>query len=213
MSSSRFPDPEERALAAARRAERAAAREPPRFEDLPVDVDRVNQWLSAELHPACQPLAPLLGVWRGGGEAEYPSLLGQFKYGQQITFSHDGREFVQYEARAWLLNAFGQVLAPAAREVGWWRMQPDEGIEMVLAHGFGICEIYYGGPTSEVSWELSTDVVVGTDTARDTTEATRLYGILEDGDLAYVEERALRGLPMQPHLAAQLHRVVDEDLA
>ena len=159
-----------------------------------------------ELHPQCRPLAPLLGVWRGQGEAQYPSLLGEFPYGQQITFSHDGREFLYYEARAWLLDPSGDVLAPAAREVGWWRVTEDETIELVLAHAFGICEIYYGGAVNEMSWELQTDTIARTESARETTEAARLYGIV-DGDLAYVEERALRGLPMQPHLSAQLHRV------
>jgi hypothetical protein len=160
-----------------------------------------------ELHPQCLLLSPLVGVWRGKGEAEYPSLLGQFEYGQQITFSHDGRPFLAYEARAWLLNQSGQVLGPAAREVGWWRVDPDETIEMVLAHAFGICEIYYGGRTSEDSWELSTNTVVRSNSARETTEAKRVYAILDDGSLAYMEERALRRLPMQHHLAAQLRRV------
>jgi hypothetical protein len=208
MSDTSLPGPGSGAWEAAERAARTAGHDLPRFDDLPIDLDRVNLRLGIELHPECQPLSPLLGVWRGEGEAEYPSLLGQFRYGQQITFAHDGRPFLHYEARAWLLNASGQVLAPAAREVGWWLVQPDESIEVVLAHAFGICEIYYGGPTSESSWEFSTNAVLRTESARDTTEAARLYGILDDGVLAYVEERALRGLPMQPHLSAQLRPVV-----
>jgi hypothetical protein len=195
------------ALEAVNRAGHTAGQDLPLFDDLPIDPERANLSLGVELHPECQHLSPLLGVWRGEGQAEYPSLLGEFRYGQQITFSHDGRPFLHYEARAWLLNAAGRVLAPAAREVGWWRAQPDEGIEMVLAHAFGICELWYGGATSESSWELRTDAVVRTESARDTTEAARLYGILDSGDLAYVEERALRGLPMQQHLSAQLRPV------
>ncbi|MCA1822630.1 MAG: FABP family protein [Pseudonocardia sp.] len=80
-------------------------------------------------------------------------------------------------------------------------------MELVLAHMFGICEIYYGGRTTETSWELYADVIERTETARQTTAAARLYGIVEDGDLAYAEERALRGLPMKPHLSAQLKRI------
>ncbi|HYZ07930.1 MAG TPA: FABP family protein [Pseudonocardiaceae bacterium] len=186
-------------------AERATHRNLPQFDDMPIDPATLQD--GVELHPQCLPLAPLLGVWRGRGEAEYPSLLGQFQYGQQISFSHDGRQFLAYEARAWLLNESGQVLGPAAREVGWWRVDPEETVEMVLAHAFGICEIYYGGRSSEDSWELSTDAVVRSDTARETTEATRVYAMLEDGSLAYVEERALRRLPKQHHLAAQLQRI------
>ena len=154
------------ALDAANRAGHTAGQDLPLFDDLPIDPERANLRLGVELHPECQHLSPLLGVWRGEGQAEYPSLLGQFRYGQQITFSHDGRPFLHYEARAWLLNAAGRVLAPAAREVGWWRAQPDEGVEMVLAHAFGICELWYGGATSESSWELRTDAVVRTESAR-----------------------------------------------
>ena len=179
----------------------------PWFDDLPIGMDAVTLGQGIELHPHCQPLAPLLGVWRGEGLAQYPSLLGEFRYGQQITFAHDGRPFLVYEARAWLLNASGEVLRPAAREVGWWRVDEEETIEVVLAHMFGICEIYYGGRTGEKAWELETDAITRTDTARQTTAAARLYGIVESGDLAYAEERALRGLPLQPHLSAQLKRI------
>lgn len=189
-------------------AERAAGRDLPQFDDLPVGLDTARLGHSIELHPQCKPLAPLLGVWRGEGLAQYPSLLGEFPYGQQVTFAHDGRPFLTYEARAWLLSPTGEVLRPAAREVGWWRVDEEEIIEVVLAHMFGICEIWYGGATTERSWELETSTVARTDSARETTEASRLYGLLDDGRLAYVEERALRGLPMQPHLSAQLQRII-----
>lgn len=185
----------------------AAEGDLPRFNDMPIEVNTAYLGHDVELHPQCQLLAPLLGVWRGEGLAQYPSLLGEFPYGQQIAFGHDGRPFLAYEARAWLLNPYGQVLRPAAREVGWWRVDEEEIIEVVLAHMFGICEIYYGGRTGETSWELESDTVARTDSARETTAAARLYGIVEDGQLAYAEERALRGLPMKPHLSAQLTRV------
>jgi THAP4-like, heme-binding beta-barrel domain len=185
----------------------AAKTNQPWFDDLPISMDAVGLAHGVELHPHCQPLAPLVGVWRGEGLAQYPSLLGEFRYGQQITFAHDGRPFLVYEARAWLLSQSGEVLRPAAREVGWWRVDEEETIEVVLAHMFGICEIYYGGRTGETAWELESDTIARTDTARETTAAARLYGILENGDLAYAEERALRGLPLQPHLSAQLKRI------
>lgn len=185
----------------------ATDRTQPWFDDLPISMDAVTLEQDIELHPQCRPLAPLLGVWRGEGLAQYPSLLGEFRYGQQITFAHDGRPFLVYEARAWLLDSSGAVLRPAAREVGWWRVDEEETIEVVLAHMFGICEIYYGGRTGETAWELESDAITRTDTARETTAAARLYGILENGDLVYAEERALRGLPLQPHLSAQLARI------
>lgn len=178
----------------------------PQFDDLPVPPDTASLHQGKPLHPLCEPLAPLLGVWRGEGEAQYPHLLGGFDYGQQLTFTHDGRPFVCYDARSWLPGTRGEPPVAAAREVGWWRPQDDGTIELVIAHAFGILEVYYGGATTEASWEFETDAVARTSTARDTTAATRLYGILDHGDLAYVEERALVGLAMAPHLSAQLRR-------
>ncbi len=177
------------------------------FDDLPIGPDITTQQDDRPLHPLCEPLASLLGVWRGEGEAQYPHLLGGFHYGQQIVFAHDGRPFLAYETRAWLPSTKGEPPAPSARERGWWRPQEDGSIEIVLTHAFGIVEIYYGGPTSDVSWEFETEAVVRTTTARNTVAAARLYGILDDGDLAYAEERALVGLPMAPHLSAQLRRI------
>ncbi|MFN2497205.1 MAG: FABP family protein [Pseudonocardiaceae bacterium] len=206
MSENFQPGPSDDALQVG--AERPTGRNLPQFDDLPTGRDTASLSQGVELHPQCQPLAPLVGVWRGEGLAQYPSLLGEFPYGQQLTFAHDGRPFLFYEGRAWLLSPSGEVLRPAAREVGWWRMDEDENIEMILAHMFGICEIWYGGATTEASWELGTDTVARTDTARETTAAARLYGILDDGQLAYAEERALRGLPMRPHLSAQLRRII-----
>lgn len=208
MSDDVLPDPGDDVPQSTAEPTESAARNLPQFDDLPVGLDTARLGHGVELHPQCKLLAPLIGVWRGQGLAQYPSLLGEFPYGQQITFAHDGRPFLCYEARAWLLSPSGEVLRPAAREVGWWRMDEDETIEVVLAHMFGICEIWYGGATSDNSWELVTDKVERTDSARETTSAARLYGILDNGELAYVEERALRGLPMQPHLSAQLHCIM-----
>jgi THAP4-like, heme-binding beta-barrel domain len=50
--------------------------------------------------------------------------------------------------------------------------------------------------------------VVRTASAKEVTAAHRLYGIVENGDLAYVEERAMVGQPMQPHVSARLTRVI-----
>jgi hypothetical protein len=99
------------------------------------------------------------------------------------------------------------VIRPAAREVGWWRVQPDETIEVLLAHSTGIAEIFYGKPRNLTSWELTTDVVVRTDSAKEVNAAHRLYGVV-GGDLAYVEERSMSGQPLQPHISARLERVV-----
>ena len=81
-------------------------------------------------------------------------------------------------------------------------------IELLITHATGVVEIYYGTPLTQTSWELATDIVMRTSTAKEVTAAKRLYGLVNDGDLAYVEERAMVGEPLQPHVSAQLERVV-----
>ncbi len=194
--------------AAEERAERTRGANRPQWADLPIPDDTANLRLGPDLNEALLPLLPLVGVWRGEGEVVYPTIDGPFHFGQQITVAHDGRPFLSWEARAWLLDGpGGEVVRPSAREVGWWRPQPDGTIELLLAHQTGIVEIFYGTGRTQTSWELQTDAVVRTASAKDVTAATRLYGIVDGGDLAYVEERAMMGHEMQPHTSARLARV------
>jgi len=156
-----------------------------------------------DLHPALLPLLPFLGRWRGTGRVGYPTI-ETADYAQEVRFSHDGRPVLAYESRAWLIDDEGRPLRPAAREVGWWRPQPDDGVELLLAHPTGIVEIYYGRVRG-TKMELATDAVVRTSSAKEVTANTRLYGIVE-GDLMYAADMAAVGLPLQPHLSARLVR-------
>ena len=212
------PDPDELAAAssgneairaAAERAERTRAANVPAWDDLPISNDTANLRLGPELNDALLPLLPLVGVWRGEGEVVYPTIDGPFTFGQQITIAHDGRPFLSWEARSWILDGpGGAVVRPAAREVGWWRPQADGTVELLLAHNTGIVEIFYGSGRTQTSWELQTDALARTSSAKEVNGATRLYGIVDDGDLAYVEERAMVGQALQPHTSARLQRVV-----
>lgn len=178
----------------------------PRFDDLPVPDDTANLREGPDLHQQCLGLLPLIGVWRGTGEVAYPTIETQ-AYGQQLVFAHDGRPFLSYEARAWILDDEGNVVRPAARETGFWRPQADGELEVLISHATGISELFYGRALDLRSWEIRTDAVVRTATAKDVQAGHRLYGLVEGGDLAYVDERAMMGQPLQPHLSARLHRI------
>ncbi|WP_433800638.1 FABP family protein [Actinomycetospora sp. CA-084318] len=194
--------------AAEERAEHTRGANRPQWADLPIADDTANLRQGPDLNDALLPVLPLVGVWRGEGEVVYPTIDGPFHFGQQITVAHDGRPFLSWEARAWLLDGpGGAVVRPAARETGFWRPQPDGTIELLLAHATGIVEIFYGTARTQTSWELSTDATVRTASAKDVQAANRLYGIVE-GDLFYVEERAMMGQEMQPHVSARLQRIV-----
>lgn len=157
-----------------------------------------------DLHQDLLGLLPFVGTWRGTGKGGYPTI-EDFDYAQEVRFSHDGRPFLAYESRTWLINADGRPIRPAAREVGWWRPQPDDGVEVLLAHPTGIVEVYVGQIDDKRGFkvELSTDAVVRTASAKDVSANHRLYGIV-DGDLLYAVDMAATGQALTPHLSARL---------
>jgi hypothetical protein len=76
----------------------------------------------------------------------------------------------------------------------------------VLAHPTGIVEVYVGEVRAPNQWELRTDVVTRTSTAKEVTANHRLYGLVE-GALLYAVDMAAVGHTLSPHLAARLERV------
>ena len=157
-----------------------------------------------DVHPALAPLRFLLGRWEGAGVVGYPTIESA-QFGQEVTFTHNGKPFLIYTSRTWRLGADGQVGQPLAMETGFWRPQPEGQIEVVLAHPTGIAEIYLGEITG-TKIEMATDAVMRTSTAKDVTAGHRLYGLIGT-DLGYAYDMAALGQPLQPHVSAQLKRV------
>jgi hypothetical protein len=159
-----------------------------------------------DLHERLEPLSFLVGTWRGLGVVGYPTI-EDGRYEQEVVFAHDGRPFLEYSSRTWILDADGHRVRSSAREAGWWRPgREPRDVEVVLAHPSGIVEVYVG----EVAFrkvELRSDLVARTETAKEVSALHRLYGIVEDTDLAYAIDLAAVGQPLQPHLSARLQPV------
>ncbi len=158
----------------------------------------------SEFHPAIAPLSYLLGRWQGAGVVGYPTIESA-NYGEEISFSHNGKPFLIYQSTTWLLEQDGSIGRRSHMEVGFWRPQPDNTLEVLITHPTGITEIYYG-TISGTKIEMATDVVVRTATAKEVTAGKRLYGLV-GADLAYAFDMAAAGQPLEPHLSAQLKRV------
>ena len=155
------------------------------------------------LHPGLARVSWLLGTWRGEGIGGYPTV-GDFRYGQEVSFSHAGTPVLAYASRTWGLE--GELAGrPLAAETGWWRPQPDGSVELLLAHPTGILELYVGDVTG-AKIELRTDAVVRSASAKEVTAGHRLYGLVE-GQLMYAVDMAAVGQALQPHLSARLERV------
>jgi hypothetical protein len=157
-----------------------------------------------EPHPSLTPLLYLLGRWEGAGVVGYPTIESA-RFGQELLFGHNGKPFLSYSSRTWLLDDEGRIGRPLAMEAGFWRPQPDGKLEVLLAHPTGITEIYLGEITG-TKIEMATDAVVRTATAKEVTAGRRLYGMIGQ-DLAYAYDMAAVGQPLQPHVSAQLKRV------
>ncbi|WP_395309933.1 FABP family protein [Mycobacterium sp. AMU20-3851] len=209
-----LPGSGDRAVAsAAERAKITAARNIPGFDDLPIPADTANLRAGADLNPALLALLPLVGVWRGEGEGRDAD--GDYRFGQQIVVSHDGGDYLNWDSRSWRLDAAGEYQGPDLRETGFWRFvsdpaDPDEtqAIELLLAHSSGFIELFYGSPLNQASWELATDALARSKSSTLVGGAKRLYGIIEAGDLAYVEERVDADGGLVPHLSARLSRFI-----
>lgn len=164
-----------------------------------------------DLHPDLLGLLPLVGVWRGRGRGGYEPVEKDFTYGHEVRFSHDGRPFLYYESRMWILDDEDKPARPAGREIGWWRASAtsDEVEALITEPDTGVTALYYGdleGPPLKL--ELATDAVLRAPGSKEVASAHRLYGQVEEGrSLAYVVAMAASGRPMQTYLSAKLDRV------
>lgn len=149
----------------------------------------------------------LVGTWHGLGVGGYPTI-EDFRFHQELSIvpmpggSAAARPVLAHSSRTRRLGPDGRPVGPSAAETGWWRLQPDGAVELLLAHPTGVVEIYLGSG-GEDRVELVTDVVARTSTASEVTGARRLYGLV-DGELLWAMDLAAVGQPLQPHVSARL---------
>jgi hypothetical protein len=156
------------------------------------------------------PLAWLIGRWEGAGVVGYPTIESRH-FGQEIICSHDGRPFLEWQSHTWLLDEDGAKVRPLATELGFWRVVADGSghgtgeVELLLAHNFGVVELYYG--TAEpAKISLRTDGVLRSPSAKAYGAGTRLLGLV-NSNLMYAMDMAAVEQPLQSHLSAELKRV------
>jgi hypothetical protein len=156
----------------------------------------------------------LIGRWIGVGTGQYPTIT-DFRFGQEIVFAWDGRPFLSYSSRTWLLDDAGHRVWPTATECGYLRPHPDRTLELLLSHPTGYSEIWEGrievtelhqDAITGARIEMRTDVVARTPQAKPYTAGHRLYGLV-NGELMWTFDMAAMGQPLQNHLAARLKPV------
>jgi hypothetical protein len=144
-------------------------------------------------------LTPLTGTWTGGGEGSYPTI-SPFSYLEELVVEPvPGRPVLHWRSR----TRDAPTGEPRHAESGFLRPQAD-GVELVVAHSFGVVETTLG--TFDGSLLALTSVVVtGTPSAKRIDRIDRRVTV--DGDeLRYDVAMAAVGVDLTHHLRAALHR-------
>ena len=78
--------------------------------------------LPTDLPADLVPLSWLVGVWEGTGVLDYEAAGTHFsgEFAHRVSFSHDGGDYLNYTAGAWLLD--GEERRPLVAEMGYWRL-------------------------------------------------------------------------------------------
>ncbi len=174
------------------------------------------------LHPACEPLAALLGVWKGSGHGAYPTV-EPFTYLEEVSFVHVGKPFLVYSQKT--VNPYTN--QPMHAEFGYWRPAENSTLEVILAHPTGVTEVTEGSfqeigdaeepadadnsATENLRIELRSVAIGLTSTAKEVTQINRVFTLANQPNskpakLSYTLEMAAVGQPLQFHIAAELEK-------
>lgn len=165
------------------------------------------------LHQDLVPLAFLLGTWEGAGVFDFPGA-EKCNVGQEIVFRHDGRPFLEYRSRSWVLDAAGDRVRPLENEFGFWRltgnargMTGERSVEVSMVRDQGVVEVWYGElADGRPRIDLATDTVARSAAAAPYSGGKRLYGMVDE-QLMWVGEKSAPEVPLRPYMSAQLKRV------
>ena len=193
--------------------------------------------LDSSLPAELAPLSWLIGVWDGTGVVHYADgdRIREHEFGQRVSFSHDGLNYLNYSSTTWLLD---DANTPLNAEAGYWRlhrpahagdpgpgMLPGEGVRPFATAdevetlrspqgGFevevalihpGGVSELYLGRVADARIDLQTDAVMRSASAKEYTAATRLYGLVE-GKLLWAWDIAALGNDLRTHASGTLHR-------
>lgn len=164
--------------------------------------------IPSDLHPDLVPLAFLLGRWEGAGVFDFPGA-EKCNFGQAVTFTHDGRAFLEYTSHSWVLDTEGNKVRPLESETGYWRIDSERKVDVTTTRDEGVVEIWAGElAEGKPQIDLVTDVVARLPGSSDYSGGKRLYGYV-NSDLMWAGEKATPAVPLRAYMSAHLKKVVD----
>lgn len=145
------------------------------------------------------PFAALAATWRGGGRGEYPTI-DPFSYVEELVIAPIiGRPVAQWRSS----TRDATTGEPRHGESGYLRATA-RGIELVVAHSFGIVETATGSYGDGVL-VLTSGGLLGTPSAKRIDEVARRYEVGADA-ISYDIAMAAVGEPLTHHLTGELQR-------
>lgn len=159
--------------------------------------------MAPELHPDLADLAPLIGVWRGEGHGDYPTIEG-FEYAEEVTIADVGKPFLTYVQRTKRIGEHPDAGQPLHAEAGYFRPAGPGRVELVIAQPTGVVEIHEGTFSGGVM-DLTPRSLSTTTTAKEITAVERRWR-LDGEELSYELWLRAVGQPHQWHLSATLRR-------
>jgi|SRR6187200_2285142 len=155
--------------------------------------------MGSSLHPDVEPLAFLLGTWRGRGTGGYPTV-EPFEYEEELEFGHTGKPYLTFRQRTWLTK--GEDRIPSHVEFAFWRPSVGGQLEVACVHANGIAEIELGVVTG-THVQLATERIVSAPTSKDVVRLERRFDVAERS-LTYDVRMAAVDHELSPHLHAVL---------
>ncbi|MFD0393882.1 FABP family protein [Streptomyces nogalater] len=128
-------------------------------------------------------------------------------FGQEVSFTHDGRDFLEYHSHTWVLDKDGNKVRPLESESGFWRIDADRKVEVTMTRDDGVIEIWYGEMADKKPQiDLVTDAVARTRLSRVQRWQAAVRLCEERPDVGGRE--ADPEVPLRPYMSAQLKKVV-----
>ena len=107
-----------------------------------------------------------------------------------------------------MLDAEGNKVKPLETESGYWRIDKDRKVEVVMVRDQGVVEVWYGELADQKPQiDLATDAVARTAAAGPYSGGKRLYGYVKS-DLMWVGEKPTPEVELRPYMSAHLKKVV-----
>jgi hypothetical protein len=170
-----------------------------------------QKFLPSELPAEILKLSWLLGNWEGSGQIAYPGEV-DINFVQQVRFENDGTEIIKFSSDIWELNSDLQIGEKFLSEVGFWKLNSEENVEVALSQSSQVSEIWTGfvevlqivdAQITSARARLVTDLSAAPPSSKGINKGDRLYALM-NGELLWTYDKSTREVPMRNYLWARL---------